>query len=45
MVRRVWLQTRSVQYALVLLMLVSSWSQAAAFDPVLDPYGIAWHGP
>src|SRR5262245_57359926 len=37
MVRRVWLQTRSVQYALVLLMLVSSWSQAAAFDPVLDP--------
>src|SRR5262245_51316318 len=37
MVRRVLRRIRSVQYALVLLMLVSSWSHAAAFDPVLDP--------
>jgi autotransporter translocation and assembly factor TamB len=37
MVRRILLQTRIVQYALVLLMLMSSWSHAAAFDPVLDP--------
>ena len=37
MARRVLQQTRSVQCALVLLMLMSSWSHAAAFDPVLDP--------
>ena len=37
MVRRVWWQARGVQCALVLLMLMGSWSHAAAFDPVLDP--------
>jgi autotransporter translocation and assembly factor TamB len=37
MVRRVLQRTRSVQCALVLLMLMGSWGQAAAFDPVLDP--------
>jgi translocation and assembly module TamB len=37
MVRKVLRQTRSIQCALVLLMLMSSWSHAAAFDPVLDP--------
>src|SRR4029434_8223750 len=37
MVHRVLRQTRSIQCALVLLMLMSSWSHAAAFDPVLDP--------
>src|SRR5215475_3766782 len=37
MVRKVLRQTRSIQCALVLLMLMSSWSHATAFDPVLDP--------
>ena len=37
MVRRVLRRARSVQYALVLLMLMGAWSHAAAFDPVLDP--------
>ena len=37
MVRRVLRRARSVQYAFVLLMLMGSWSHAAAFDPVLDP--------
>ena len=37
MVRRVLRQARSVQGAFVLLMLMGSWSHAAAFDPVLDP--------
>ncbi|HSX80550.1 MAG TPA: AsmA-like C-terminal region-containing protein, partial [Candidatus Saccharimonadia bacterium] len=37
MVRRVLRRARSVQGAFVLLMLMGSWSHAAAFDPVLDP--------
>ena len=37
MVRRVLRRARSVQCALVLLMLMGSWSHAVAFDPVLDP--------
>ncbi|HEY7506686.1 MAG TPA: hypothetical protein VH621_03710, partial [Nitrososphaera sp.] len=37
MVHRVVRRARSVQYALVLLMLMGSWSHAIAFDPVLDP--------
>jgi hypothetical protein len=36
MVRRVLRRARSVQCALVLLMLMGSWSHAVAFDPVLD---------
>ena len=37
MVHRVLQRARSVQGAFVLLMLMGSWSQVAAFDPVLDP--------
>src|SRR4030095_1412656 len=37
MVHRVLQRTRSVQFALILLILMGSWGQAAAFDPVLDP--------
>ena len=37
MVHRVLRRARSVQCALVLLMLMGSWSHAVAFDPVLDP--------
>ena len=37
MVRKVLQRARSVQCALVLLLLMGSWSHAAAFDPVLDP--------
>src|SRR5215510_5198546 len=37
MVRRVLRRARSMQCALVLLMLMGSWSHAVAFDPVLDP--------
>src|SRR5215468_2593532 len=37
MVRRALRRARSVQCALVLLMLMGSWSHAVAFDPVLDP--------
>ena len=37
MARRVLRRARIVQCALGLLMLMGSWSHAAAFDPVLDP--------
>src|SRR5215813_8164365 len=37
MIRKVLRRARSVQCTFVLLMLMGSWSHAAAFDPVLDP--------
>ena len=37
MIHRVLRRARGIQYALVLLMLMGSWSHAIAFDPVLDP--------